>query len=116
MIDWAELTRFLYITARISGFVLFNPLLGRRNIPAPFRVGMTLVLSVFTAALTTQGTPIPVGMAELAVRMLLELAVGFLLGMAASFFFYIPQLSGSIIDTQMGMTRCMTRGPRPTCP
>lgn len=104
MIDWAELTRFLYITARISGFVLFNPLLGRRNIPAPFRVGMTLVLSVFTAALTTQGTPIPVGMAELAVRMLLELAVGFLLGMAASFFFYIPQLSGSIIDTQMGMT------------
>ncbi|MCI9550285.1 MAG: flagellar biosynthetic protein FliR [Oscillospiraceae bacterium] len=104
MIDWAELTRFLYITARISGFVLFNPLLGRRNIPAPFRVGMTLVLSVFTAALTTQGTPIPVGMAELAVRMLLELAVGFLLGMVASFFFYIPQLSGSIIDTQMGMT------------
>ena len=96
MIDWAELTRFLYITARISGFVLFNPLLGRRNIPAPFRVGMTLVLSVFTASLTTQGTPIPVGMAEL--------AVGFLLGMAASFFFYIPQLSGSIIDTQMGMT------------
>ena len=64
MIDWAELTRFLYITARISGFVLFNPLLGRRNIPNAFRVGMTLVLSVFTASMTTQTVPVPVGAAE----------------------------------------------------
>jgi flagellar biosynthetic protein FliR len=47
---------------------------------------------------------VEVNFTSAAVRMLLELAVGFLLGMAASFFFYIPQLSGSIIDTQMGMT------------
>lgn len=104
MIDWAELTAFLYIMARISGFILFNPLLGRRNIPDPFRVGMTLVLSVFTASLTVQTVSVPVGIVELAVRMLLELAVGFLLGMVANIFFYIPQLAGSIIDTQMGMT------------
>ena len=97
MIDWAELTAFLYIMARISGFILFNPLLGRRNIPDPFRVGMTLVLSVFTASLTVQTVSVPVGIVELAVRMLLELAV-------ANIFFYIPQLAGSIIDTQMGMT------------
>ena len=104
MIDWAELTAFLYIMARISGFILFNPLLGSRNIPDPFRVGMTLVLSVFTASLTVQTVSVPVGIVELAVRMLLELAVGFLLGMVANIFFYIPQLAGSIIDTQMGMT------------
>ena len=104
MIDWAELTVFLYIMARISGFILFNPLLGRRNIPDPFRAGMTLVLSVFTASLTVQTVSVPVGIVELAVRMLLELAVGFLLGMVANIFFYIPQLAGSIIDTQMGMT------------
>ena len=106
MIDWTELTRFLYILARISGFVLFNPILGRRNIPNAFRVGMTLVLSVFTASIAGQAVsvPVPVGIPELAVRMLLELAVGFLLGMVANFFFYIPQLAGSIIDTQMGMT------------
>lgn len=106
MIDWTELTRFLYILARISGFILFNPMLGRRNIPNAFRVGMTLVLSVFTASMIDQAVsvPVPVGIPELAVRMLLELAVGVLLGMVANFFFYIPQLAGSIIDTQMGMT------------
>ena len=106
MIGWTELTRFLYILARISGFILFNPMLGRRNIPNAFRVGMTLVLSVFTASMIDQAVsvPVPVGIPELAVRMLLELAVGVLLGMVANFFFYIPQLAGSIIDTQMGMT------------
>ena len=104
MIDWAELTLFLYITARVSGFILFNPILGRTNVPAAFRGGMVLVLSVFIMPLTNQQVPEAAGVAELAVRMLLEIAVGFLLGMAVNFFFYIPQLAGSMIDTQMGMT------------
>ncbi len=104
MIDWAELTRFLFITARISGFILFNPMLGRRNIPAIFRSGMALVLSMFVASVSTQQVPLPAGTAELMVRLLLEIAIGVLLGMAVNFFFYIPQLAGSMIDTQMGMT------------
>lgn len=37
MIDWQALTLFLYITARMSGFVLFNPIFGRRSIPGIFR-------------------------------------------------------------------------------
>lgn len=104
MIDWAELTLFLYITARVSGFILFNPILGRSGIPAMFRSGWILVLSVFVMSFTTQTVQVPTGTAEMAVRLLLELAVGFLLGMVFQFFFYIPQLAGSMIDTQMGMT------------
>lgn len=104
MIDWAELTLFLYITARVSGFILFNPILGRRNIPVIFRSGMVLLLSIFVISFTSPEVAVPTGTAELMIRMLLELAVGFLLGMAVNFFFYIPQLAGSMIDTQMGMT------------
>lgn len=104
MFDWAALTAFLFITARVSGFILFNPILGRANIPAAFRTGMTLVLSVFVASVSTQQVPAPAGVVELCVRLLLEMAVGFLLGMAVNFFFYIPQLAGSMVDTQMGMT------------
>ena len=73
MIDWSELTLFLYILARISGFILFNPLLGRRNIPGPFRSGMILVFSVFVVTTTQQTAPVPVGTMELAIRILLEL-------------------------------------------
>lgn len=104
MFDWSELTLFLFVSARVGGFVLFNPILGRTNIPAAFRTGMVLVLSVFVTSISEQQPPTPHGTAEFMVLMLLEIAIGFLLGMAVSFFFYIPQLAGSMIDTQMGMT------------
>ena len=104
MIDWADLTLFLYIMARVSGFILFNPLLGRSNVPTAFRTGMILVLSVFVAFVTDQQVPEPSGLVELMVRLLLELALGYLLGVVVNFFFYIPQLAGSMIDVQMGMT------------
>ena len=104
MFDWAELTLFLYISARVSGFVLFNPVLGRTNIPAAFRSGMVLVLSWFVMGVTRQQVPAPTGTVELFIHLVLEIALGFLLGMAVNFFFYIPQLAGQMIDTQMGMT------------
>lgn len=104
MIDWAQLTLFLYILARMSGFVLFNPILGRANIPSMFQSGFILVLSVCMYSMTTQTVAMPDTTLELMVRILLELAVGFLLGLVVQFFFYIPQLAGSVIDTQMGMS------------
>lgn len=104
MINWQELTLFLYITARVSGFILFNPLLGRTNIPAAFRAGMVLVLSWFVMGVSTQQVDVPGSIPELGLRLLLELGLGFLLGMAVNFFFYIPQLAGDMVDTQMGMT------------
>lgn len=102
--DEARLTLFLYIAARMSGFVLFNPLLGRRSIPGLFRSGLVLVLAITVFSLTTQEVETPATTLELLVRLLLELGLGFFLGMAVNFFFYIPQLAGEIIDTQMGMT------------
>ena len=85
-------------------FVLFDPIFGRRSIPGIFRAGLALVLAVFVFEMSGQRSPVPVGTAELAVRLLLELSVGFLLGMAVSCFLYIPQLAGLVVDTQMGMT------------
>lgn len=104
MVDWTELTLLLYVTARMSGFVLFNPLLGRQNIPGIFRSGFVLVLSVFVYSFAEQDARIPGSVIELAACVILELALGYLLGLVMSFFFYIPQLAGHAIDTQMGMT------------
>ena len=104
MIDWGELTLFIYILARMSGFVLFNPLLGRQNIPGVFRGGFILLLSVFTFSTAALKAPVPATIMEMAFRILLELALGYVLGLAVNFFFYIPQLAGHAIDTQMGMT------------
>lgn len=104
MIDEGALTLFLLITARMSGFVMFNPLLSRQNFPGTFRAGFILLLSAFTYSVTGGRLEPPAGVLPFAGAILLELTVGFALGMVVNFFFYIPQLAGLTIDTQMGMT------------
>ena len=106
MIDWTELTLFLYILARMSGFVLFNPIFGRNNIPAVYRTGFSMVLAVsaMSSVVTQQTVSMPVSFLDLSIRILLELTVGLFLGMVMNFFLYIPSLVGSLVDMQMGMT------------
>ncbi len=106
MFDWSVTTLAIYIMARMSGFVLFNPIFGRNNIPVAFRIAMTLVLSVsvIAGAGAQQTVAVPVGLADLSIRIVLEMALGFFFGMVMDFFFYIPQFAGTLIDTQMGMT------------
>ena len=66
---------------------------------------MILVLSVFVISFTAPAAVrIPGSVVEMGLRILLELALGYLLGLVMNFFFYIPQLAGHAIDTQMGMT------------
>jgi flagellar biosynthetic protein FliR len=65
---------------------------------------MVLVLSVFVASTTEQTVQVPTVTLDLVLHILLELALGAVLGLVVSFFFYIPQLAGTVIDTQMGMT------------
>ena len=111
MVDWTELTLFLYITARMSGFILFNPILGRRTIPGIFRSGFILALSFFAISSADRNITIPANLPQLVIELLLELALGLLLGMVVNFFFYIPQLAGSTIDMQMGMSMGATYDP-----
>lgn len=104
MIDEGALTLFLLITARISGFVGFNPLLSRQNFPAAFKSGFVLVLSAFTYSVVGGRVEPPAGVLPLAAALLLEVGVGLILGFVVHFFLYIPQMAGLAIDTQMGMT------------
>ena len=104
MIDEGALTLFLLILSRMSGFVMFNPLLSRQNFPGTFRAGFVLLLSAFTYSVEGGRLEPPSGVLPFAGAVLLELTVGFVLGMIINFFFYIPQMAGLAIDTQMGMT------------
>lgn len=104
MIDEGALMLFLLITARMSGLVLFNPLLSRQNAPGLFRAGFVLVLSVFTYSVIGGRAAVPSGLLTFAGAILLELLMGIILGLVVHFFFYIPRMAGLAIDTQMGMT------------
>lgn len=109
--DWAEVTLFFMIAARMSGFVLFNPLLGRQNIPGIVKSGLILLLSLTAFSMTAYRPAVPEHILELGVKMLLELGVGYLTGLIMVLFFYIPMLGGEIIDVQMGMSMGKTYDP-----
>lgn len=109
--DWSELTLFIFILARMSGCVLFNPLLGRRGIPGIVKTGFVLLLSVTALSMTEYRPPVPGTLLGMAVLILLELAVGYLLGLVMNLFFYIPLMGGETIDAQMGMSMGKTYDP-----
>ena len=105
MIDWGRLTLLFYILMRMSGFVLFNPLFGRSTIPGLVKSGMILTLTWAVAGFTEGTAPVPANILQFSVILLLELALGYLLGLAMQFFFsLIPQQAGEILDNQMALT------------
>lgn len=112
MLDWDRLTLFLYIMMRMSGFVLFTPFFGRTNVPNIFKAGFILVLSVAASGIYTgEILPMPATLIEFAMRMVLELGVGFLTGVVMNIFLYVPAYAGHIMDEQMGMAMAQTYDP-----
>ena len=101
--DWSELTLFLLILARMSGCVLFNPLLGRQSIPGIVKSGFILLLSVTAAAMTEYQAAVP--------DTVLEMGLGYILGLVVNIFFIIPLVGGELIDVQMGMSMGKTYDP-----
>lgn len=109
--DWPQLTLFMLIAGRMTGCVLFNPLLGRRGVPGLIKAGLILLLTLCVFPLSTLRTPVPQTVMGLSLAFLLELFLGYVLGLAVNIFFYIPLLAGSMIDTQMGLSMGATYDP-----
>ncbi len=75
------LTLFALVVMRMSGAVIFNPVLGRSNYPARAKAALILGLSLLLylrvdGVLTHQ----PAGMLEYGVMLVKELLLGFVLG------------------------------------
>lgn len=109
--DWNALTLFLMVTGRMTGFVVFNPLLGRRGVPNLVKAGFVLLLSLSVYTVTNQQLQMPATLLGLAFTFLMELLLGYVLGLVVNFFFYIPLMAGSVIDMQMGLSMASTYDP-----
>lgn len=109
--DWPSLTLFLLITGRMTGCIVFNPLLGRRGIPGIVKAGFVLLLSLCIFPMSSLQTEIPDTLIGLSLTFLLELFLGYVLGLVMNIFFYIPLLAGGTIDMQMGLSMGATYDP-----
>lgn len=111
----SEFIFFCLVMMRMSGFVLFNPVLGRNNIPALFRTGLVMVLSVLVYSsgipentiLDDMSSPILFGAA-----LLKEYACGYVLGYIMVLFDYVVTYAGAIIDFQMGLSMATVYDPQ----
>lgn len=101
--DWSSIYLFELIFMRVTGFVIPNPLFGRTNLPNIVKAGFIMVLSVFLWDLEDTTVTPPGSIPELAIRLLLELGLGFTLAFAMQLFFLIVEVGGEVIDAQMGM-------------
>lgn len=101
--DWSSIYLFELIFMRVTGFIMTNPLFGRTNLPNFVKAGFIMVLSVFVWGVEETSVTPPGSFPELAIRLLLELALGFALSFVMQLFFTIVQMGGEIMDAQMGM-------------
>ena len=108
---WSSLTLFLVIVGRMTGLVAFNPILGRRSIPAMVKAGFILLLSVGVFAMTPVQLEMPSTILGLVFTFLMEVFLGYALGLVVNIFFYIPVMAGSVADMQMGLSMASTYDP-----
>lgn len=95
---------FLLILTRISGIFVMSPFLGSRNIPVYFRVCtcFTITLVIFPVLLEQGVTEIPGDMILYVLAICVELFIGWLIGFVASLTFTAIQMTGQILDMQVG--------------
>lgn len=96
---------FLLLFARFTGFFLISPLFSGRSIPKTIRFGLALTCSLLIAPPLsnrfgfTLDDPL-----LLSIRMLQELAIGYLLGLFFSLLFEAAAFAGQMVGTLMGFS------------
>lgn len=104
MADTSNFILFTFVLIRMSGFILLNPLLGRRNIPMIIKSGMILLFTYVVFSSSNQIVTEISSTLEYAVLLLKEFAVGYIVGFVMNLFFYVIIFAGEIIDLQMGIS------------
>lgn len=99
---------------RMTGCVVFNPILGRRNIPVMFRVAFSVILTLFLYPFVPaqqQNLQIssPVVFTVCAVK---ELLIGFLVGFVMQMTQAVIIMAGEQMDMQLGISMSKIYDPQ----
>lgn len=110
--DTAHLTLFSLILMRMSGFILLNPILGRKNIPMTVKAGLVMALTLCVYSFSAAEVPAVDNTIVYGVLLLKEFAVGYVVGFVTELFFMVLTFAGFIIDFQMGLSMANVYDPQ----
>lgn len=94
---------FLLVFIRMMGMVLFNPVYGRRNVPANLKIGFSFILAVIVTSSLTNASVEFAGLPLFVLACFKELLVGFLASFVFQIFLSTFHIAGEIIDLQLGV-------------
>lgn len=107
-----DFTLLMMIFMRMSGCILFNPILGRKSIPGVVRAALSMVLTLFVYQLVPAQDLHIGSFLVFALCALKEFAVGFVIGYIIQLFLSVFIMSGEMMDMQIGMSMSRIYDPQ----
>ena len=106
-----QLELFTLILMRIASFVFVAPFFNTANVPSRVKIGLSFFVTVLVYSLKSDMSYTYSGVFGYAVLVLQEVAVGLILGAAASFCVQIIMFAGKIIDMETGLAMAQIMDP-----
>ncbi|HEU5315385.1 MAG TPA: flagellar biosynthetic protein FliR [Chloroflexota bacterium] len=96
---------FALIACRVGTIMMIVPIFGGRSVPAPLKIGLSLLLSLILLPLSAaRGAALPDEMPAFLTLVARELLLGALIGFAVLLVFTALQAAGYIVGLQMGFS------------
>ncbi len=103
---------FMVVFFRIGGMFFFAPIFGNAHIPIPVRVAIALMFAFILYPYIDKGqTILPSTLIPYAFVILKEIAIGAVVGFAASIIFSAFVMAGYLISNQMGLDTAVIVDP-----
>ncbi|OJU14284.1 MAG: flagellar biosynthetic protein FliR [Clostridiales bacterium 43-6] len=93
---------FLMVFTRMSGMILFNPALGRKNVPAQLKIGLAFFISMIVTSTIGDKTIYFRGIPDFVFACFKELLIGFVVSFLFQMFLSSLLIAGELIDLQLG--------------
>ena len=97
------------VFARLLGFIRFAPVLNRKEINTTTKISLALILAIMITPLIKPGMP-PSSVSPM-LLLLLNFAVGAIVGYIAQLIILAIEAGGDMINTQMGLSSAMVMDP-----
>ena len=97
------------VFARLLGFIRFAPVINRKEINTTVKLSLALMLTVMITPLLNPGNP-PSTISPI-LLLLLNFAVGAIIGYIAQIIILAIEAGGDMINTQMGLSSAMVMDP-----